>query len=102
MKNQSSNKALNEQNSLLCQSHYPGLNELCAIAVLCVIPGHIEQVKALNQLPYHYWFPIPGKLGVILFFALSGFLITTLLLKEKSRHQRVSLKNFYIKRALRI
>ena len=102
MKRQTFSRTLNEKNLLLRQSDYPGLNELRAIAALCVIPGHVEQMKELNQLPYYYWFPVPGKLGVVLFFALSGFLITALLLKEKHRHQCVSLKNFYIKRALRI
>jgi len=82
--------------------HLPGLNALRALAALCVIPGHIEQMKSLVGLPYHYWFPIPGKLGVILFFALSGFLITTLLLNEKNRTQHISLKKFYVRRMLRI
>lgn len=37
-----------------------------------------------------------------IFFGISGFLITTLLLREEDRHDRVSLKNFYIRRAFRI
>ena len=43
-----------------------------------------------------------GKLGVVLFFVLSGFLITFLLFKEKELTQTISIKNFYIRRILRI
>ncbi|EGG92853.1 acyltransferase 3 [gamma proteobacterium IMCC1989] len=44
-----------------------------------------------------------GFLGVDMFFVLSGYLIVTLLLREKTKNnQSISLKNFYIRRALRI
>lgn len=43
-----------------------------------------------------------GYLGVHLFFAISGFLITTLLLREQEKTGTVSLRNFYIRRTLRI
>jgi peptidoglycan/LPS O-acetylase OafA/YrhL len=87
----------------LLKAYYPGLNELRALAALCVIFAHIEQLKELAGLPFKYWFPLPGKLGVILFFALSGFLITSILLSEKSAAAgRVDLRKFYLKRILRI
>jgi peptidoglycan/LPS O-acetylase OafA/YrhL len=91
-----------EKTSLL-KAYFPGLNELRALAALCVILSHIEQMKELAGLPFHYWFPIPGKLGVILFFALSGFLITSILIREKTiAPYRVDLRKFYMKRVLRI
>lgn len=43
-----------------------------------------------------------GDLGVLIFFVLSGFLITTLCIKEKVVTKDISLKNFYIRRVLRI
>src|SRR5579862_2132540 len=43
-----------------------------------------------------------GYLGVDLFFAISGFLITTLLLREKEQCGQISLKAFYLRRSLRI
>lgn len=51
--------------------------------------------------------PLPGLLGkgpagVDLFFCISGFLITTLLVREKARVGRIQLVDFYVRRALRI
>lgn len=43
-----------------------------------------------------------GGLGVALFFAISGYLITTLLLRERAEAGRISLPGFYIRRAFRI
>ena len=43
-----------------------------------------------------------GHVAVVLFFVLSGFLITTLLLQEKEKKHKISLKNFYIRRILRV
>ena len=43
-----------------------------------------------------------GHLGVNVFFVISGFLITSLMLQEEAETNTVSLKNFYIRRTLRI
>jgi peptidoglycan/LPS O-acetylase OafA/YrhL len=45
---------------------------------------------------------IPAGFGVLTFFVISGFLITHLLLRENQRTSTISLKNFYIRRTLRI
>ena len=45
---------------------------------------------------------IPGGFGVTIFFFLSGYLITTLLRRELTRHGSISLKKFYLRRAIRI
>ena len=72
--------------------HFPSLDGLRGIAILLVITHH--QLIPLNLKG--------GFLGVDLFFVLSGFLITTLLLTEFDATQTISLKKFYIRRALRL
>ena len=58
------------------------------------------------MLVYHsgdaMWLPLQGYLGVLMFFVISGFIITTLLLREQDADGRVSIKAFYIRRAFRI
>jgi peptidoglycan/LPS O-acetylase OafA/YrhL len=85
--------------------YYPNLNALRFIAAFMVIIHHIEQTKGAFGFD-NYWSVSPiyfgGKLGVVLFFVLSGFLITNLLLIEQQTSNTVSIKNFYIRRILRI
>jgi peptidoglycan/LPS O-acetylase OafA/YrhL len=68
----------------------PALDGLRAVAVLSVIGFHAV------------FFPLGGVLGVDVFFVLSGFLITALLLQESSTKGRISLSAFYRRRALRL
>lgn len=57
----------------------------------------------INKYLYHpFGMLIESNAGVHLFFIISGFLITTLLIKEKVRNGKISLKYFYIRRSLRI
>lgn len=68
----------------------PGLDGLRAVAVFGVIGYH-----------YYHW-PTGGANGVELFFVLSGFLITSLLMEEWRERRRISLSRFYLRRALRL
>ena len=64
----------------------------------------VRAIAALMVVFFHYGGPgfLQGWLGVQIFFVLSGFLITTLLLRERARDGRISLQEFYRRRAFRI
>ena len=72
-------------------SYLPGLDGLRAIAVLAVIVYHANK----NWLP-------GGFLGVEVFFVISGYLITLLLINESQQQGRISFKSFWIRRARRL
>lgn len=77
-----------------------GFDGLRGIAAIAVVLTHLRSFKILGDsglVPI-----INGEAGVQLFFVLSGFLITMLLIKENDGFDRVSLKNFYMRRAFRI
>jgi peptidoglycan/LPS O-acetylase OafA/YrhL len=71
--------------------YLPSLDGLRACAFLLVFLAH----AGLEAI-------VPGGLGVSIFFFLSGYLITTLLRREFASSANVSMKNFYIRRSLRI
>jgi peptidoglycan/LPS O-acetylase OafA/YrhL len=71
--------------------YLPGLDGIRAIAVLAVIAYHLN----------FGWAP-GGLLGVQVFFVLSGYLITDLLVAEYGRHHGIGLRNFWIRRARRL
>ena len=85
--------------------HFPNLNALRAIAALLVLIHHAEQFKDVFKLDNYWNIPfiqVIGKLGVVLFFVLSGFLITYLLFNEEKYSNKINIKSFYIRRVLRI
>jgi peptidoglycan/LPS O-acetylase OafA/YrhL len=69
----------------------PSLDGLRALSVLIVLVAHAG-----------YGSIVPGGLGVTIFFFLSGYLITTLLVKEHERTGGISIVNFYIRRVFRL
>lgn len=80
---------------VLDKSYIPELDGFRGIAIITVIISHI----VLNSYLAKYFI---GDIGVEIFFVLSGFLITTLLIKENLKKGKVSFKNFYIRRSFRI
>ncbi|MBW3372821.1 acyltransferase [Hymenobacter norwichensis] len=83
--------------------YFPGLNALRYFAAAAVVVCHVEEMKGISL--YTNWYATVyglGTLAVTFFFVLSGFLITYLLLVEKEKINTVRIKNFYIRRALRI
>jgi len=82
------------------ESNYlPSLDGWRGVAILLVLLDH--STESLNLGRFDHFFRL-GATGVALFFALSGFLITTRLLEEKQRHGSISLKKFYIRRVFRL
>lgn len=77
--------------------HFPVLDGLRGIAVLIVMCYHLEYLA-----PGIHTLVKGGFLGVDVFFVLSGFLITSILLKEHDQTGKISLGNFYIRRTLRL
>ncbi|MGP5124232.1 acyltransferase family protein [Glutamicibacter ardleyensis] len=75
--------------------HFIALDGFRALSVVAVVWHHVSGLSHIPALSH-------GFRGVDLFFGISGFLITTLLLRERERNGRISLKNFYIRRSLRI
>jgi peptidoglycan/LPS O-acetylase OafA/YrhL len=78
----------------------PSLDGLRALSVLAVILGHSHS-EWLDRIPFNASFRNGGQ-GVGVFFVISGFLITHLLLAELRRDGSINLKRFYIRRTFRI
>lgn len=85
--------------------YFPGLNGLRFFAALFVFFHHVEQHKFLMQLNNWWGVAIIDNLGHqarIIFFVLSGFLITYLFLKEKEKTGKINWWRFQTRRALRL
>lgn len=82
---------------LLRGSYYHSLNGFRGVSIILVVIYHLR----LFHGPITYYM-FNGRLGVGIFFVLSGFLITTLCLKEVERTGSLALRSFYTRRALRI
>jgi len=81
--------------TFLDTKHFPSLDGLRCLAILPVVWHHSTPWPLEGVLGR-------GPLGVDLFFAISGFLITTLLLRESTDTGSISLSGFYARRSLRI
>ncbi|MEO7768297.1 MAG: acyltransferase [Ferruginibacter sp.] len=88
---------------------YPSINGLRAMSITLVIIHHLslqnnvfKNFSGVKWLRPFLLFITDGQMGVNVFFVISGFLITSLMLQEQVDTGSVSLKNFYIRRTLRI
>ena len=80
---------------LLTSRHLSSLDGLRALSIILVILSHCFYGTRYGKYAN-------GHSGVCIFFVISGFLITTLLIKERITTGEISLKRFYIRRCLRI
>ncbi|WZO95854.1 acyltransferase [Isosphaeraceae bacterium EP7] len=80
----------------LAQKYFSSLDIFRFFSIVAVVWHHSQEGFA--------WWPGShnGFLGVDFFFVISGFLIVTLLLRERDRVGRISLPGFYLRRSLRI
>ncbi len=80
----------------------PSLDGVRALAIACVCVGHLTLLEANGHPNSVARALVLQDLGVRIFFVLSGFLITTLLLTEFERTDTINLPRFYLRRSLRI
>jgi peptidoglycan/LPS O-acetylase OafA/YrhL len=80
----------------------PSLDGLRAISIALVLLSHLGGTAGFPASHQTMSFFALGTLGVQVFFVISGFLITTLLLRELDETGTVSLRRFYFRRTLRI
>jgi peptidoglycan/LPS O-acetylase OafA/YrhL/glycosyltransferase involved in cell wall biosynthesis len=80
-------------------TYLPQLDGLRGMAVILVIVGHLLQFSKLQSIRLGEGL---AQFGVMLFFVLSGFLITGILLRERLNTNRVDLRAFYQRRVLRL
>jgi peptidoglycan/LPS O-acetylase OafA/YrhL len=89
-----------EATKLASVSYKPQLDALRAIATAAVLIEHFAPKTYLSW--YVFRLGYVGLLGVLLFFVLSGYLITGILLSARDSDFRTALKRFYVRRTLRI
>jgi peptidoglycan/LPS O-acetylase OafA/YrhL len=86
--------------------HFKNLDAIRFIAALLVVLHHMQYFKTSENLSswtgLSYVLEDAGRVGVNLFFVLSGFLISYLLMKENETTGTINFKHFYIRRMLRI
>ncbi|HEY8682705.1 MAG TPA: acyltransferase [Rhodanobacter sp.] len=82
----------------------PSLDGIRAISILMVLYGHLCGTRyfPVSITEYGRWCGDVAHLGVLVFFVISGFLITSLLMGERELTGAISLKRFYLRRIVRI
>lgn len=86
-------------------NYVKGFHGLRAIAIGLVILTHLDLLARLPSNAFiqeRFWHLISGETGVNLFFVLSGFLITTILLNEKAKTGKIKILNFFARRFIRL
>jgi len=79
----------------------PSLDGLRALSISFVLLGHLAFTPGF-PITRSWWTDAYAHYGVRIFFVISGYLITTLLVREREKAGAIDLKQFYIRRAYRI
>ena len=80
----------------------PSLDGLRAVSIAMVLFAHALGTRFFLPTTVRDGWMEPGRMGVRVFFVISGYLITRLLLREDERTGRISIGHFYLRRAFRI
>ena len=98
-KQASSNQVSSKRSALkrVASRRIPSLDGLRAISISLVVAGHWAELRYHSDVAGAF-----ANLGVRIFFIISGYLITTLLLKEYKKTSTIRLGQFYVRRAYRI
>jgi len=75
----------------------PSLDGLRAVSILLVVSGHWAELRYHSDIAGAF-----ANLGVRIFFIISGYLITSLLLREQAKTSTIRVGEFYVRRAYRI
>jgi peptidoglycan/LPS O-acetylase OafA/YrhL len=84
-------------------SRIPSLDGLRALSIFLVMGLHtIQRLNITHHVPLIWYAIFNGDTGVFIFFVISGYLITSLLLHEQQKRGSISMSSFYFRRAMRI
>jgi peptidoglycan/LPS O-acetylase OafA/YrhL len=83
-------------------THIASLDGLRAVSIGLVVFAHAAPTRGAPAFLDNAAFDSLGNVGVRFFFIISGFLISTLLLRDVDRYGQIRLSTFYVRRALRI
>jgi peptidoglycan/LPS O-acetylase OafA/YrhL len=84
-------------------SRIPSLDGLRALSIFLVVSLHsIQRLSLTHHVGWGWTAVFNGGSGVFIFFEISGFLITSLLLQEHLKRGTISLRGFYLRRVFRI
>src|SRR5882757_2722259 len=81
----------------------PSLDGLRALSIFLVLVLHsIQRIEITSPVSFLWVGIFNGSTGVFIFFVISGYLISSLLLREHEKRGSISLRGFYFRRAMRI
>jgi peptidoglycan/LPS O-acetylase OafA/YrhL len=85
-------------------TYIKGFDGLRALSIIMVLLTHLGFYATFNEGSFLFknFYLLSGSTGVMVFFTISCFLITSILIREKFKHQKINFKNFFAKRFLRL